>query len=468
VLDEGYYYQHDAFGRLVQVSERGGVELNSTGVPVGEPGAWLKHFTYDGLGRLIRVQSPWPFEGENPPYVATTRYYYDGSRRVQEVSSTPIALDGEGKPIEIDKEVELEDYEIVETPEVSREYVWDPGEADRLLAMYGPLGVNVYYVVTDAGATPTAMLDDGGRVVALYSFDAHGLMLDLDEQQEPPALHAGFQGLFFEDFEPPIVAGARRIAPGRDGLYYNRARWYSAELGRFLTPDPNATGLAINAGLPWHGEAPQLWPQRPDVSRLYRDGSSLYQSRWGNPASYSDETGLFFGIVAQLAVMANSAYEDAESTLEEARQGVITSFGLARMLEEYRILQLMDAEWASDWSQSDYDYSSGDWIVGNEDDPAEASEVTVNDPSRSLDMAALNKNHSRNLRAAADSSRAYRSTRGSLQFKHRKEAYKRAKQHGSGREPVYHNDRTGPHYHVQRVNGEPGTTHYRWEQRRRR
>ncbi len=84
---------------------------------------------------------------------------------------------------------------------------------------------------------------------------------------------------------------ARRLAPGRDGLYYNRARWYSAELGRFLTPDPNATGLAIAGGVGRHAARPTLRVASVDITSLYADGMSLHESRRGHPNGRSDDTG---------------------------------------------------------------------------------------------------------------------------------------------------------------------------------
>lgn len=54
-------------------------------------GAMLRHYTYDGLGRLIRTTSPDNFTNR------VEHHYYDGVRRIQTVV-------------------------------VSREYVWGPGD----------------------------------------------------------------------------------------------------------------------------------------------------------------------------------------------------------------------------------------------------------------------------------------------------------------------------------------------------
>ncbi|MFM9995675.1 MAG: hypothetical protein ACKVU4_07730 [Phycisphaerales bacterium] len=48
----------------------------------------VKHFAYDGLGRLIRVQSPYPTIGSADR--RSERFFYDGIRRVQEITVDPL------------------------------------------------------------------------------------------------------------------------------------------------------------------------------------------------------------------------------------------------------------------------------------------------------------------------------------------------------------------------------------------
>lgn len=54
----------------------------------------IKHFTYDGLGRLIRVQSPFPTPEASTGAVRSERFYYDGARRIQEIVTDPLATIG--------------------------------------------------------------------------------------------------------------------------------------------------------------------------------------------------------------------------------------------------------------------------------------------------------------------------------------------------------------------------------------
>ncbi|MCW5757216.1 MAG: RHS repeat protein, partial [Phycisphaeraceae bacterium] len=73
VFDGDYYYQYDAWNRLIQVNEATWV---SEQVDIGNI---VKHYTYDGHGRLIRIQSPYPQPGAIPDDdFRTERLYYDG------------------------------------------------------------------------------------------------------------------------------------------------------------------------------------------------------------------------------------------------------------------------------------------------------------------------------------------------------------------------------------------------------
>jgi len=54
------------------------------------PAAEVGHSTYDGLGRLIRTQSPWPNPEAEGNFVRSERFLYDGIRRIQEVVTDPM------------------------------------------------------------------------------------------------------------------------------------------------------------------------------------------------------------------------------------------------------------------------------------------------------------------------------------------------------------------------------------------
>ncbi|MCW5766807.1 MAG: hypothetical protein KIT68_12630, partial [Phycisphaeraceae bacterium] len=93
VLSDGrHVFQYDAWNRLVQVSRIAA----GTGQPGSmwhtvQPGALVKHFTYDGLGRLVRVQSPFLNPDQPLGVNRSERLYYDGVRRIQELVIDPVA-----------------------------------------------------------------------------------------------------------------------------------------------------------------------------------------------------------------------------------------------------------------------------------------------------------------------------------------------------------------------------------------
>lgn len=84
----------------------------------------------------------------------------------------------------------------------------------------------------------------------------------------------GHQGLFFDRFDGSETAPV--LTPGASGLYYNRNRFYSPALGRFLQRDPNETGMAILTALACNGEALDILLQGFNAAVLYGDGMNLY------------------------------------------------------------------------------------------------------------------------------------------------------------------------------------------------
>jgi hypothetical protein len=117
-------------------------------------------------------------------------------------------------------------------------------------------------------------------------------------------LHAvnrvGHQGLFFERFDgsytDPTLAegGLPSLGPtGKAiGLYYNRNRFYHPLLGRFLTRDPNETGMPTIAAMAMNGEALDLWVRRLDAEALFGNGMNVYLYCTDTPVNNGDPLGL--------------------------------------------------------------------------------------------------------------------------------------------------------------------------------
>jgi YD repeat-containing protein len=97
VADSSYFYQYDAWNRLMKVSGRGSLTFDMQGQPNGGlPGPWITQYSYDGVGRLIRKVSPWPSDATAQ---RTEHFYYDGVRRIQEVVIDPLLQVDEVEPV---------------------------------------------------------------------------------------------------------------------------------------------------------------------------------------------------------------------------------------------------------------------------------------------------------------------------------------------------------------------------------
>jgi len=156
-FDGQYFYQYDAWNRLIQVNE---AEWD----PIAEEidiGDLVKNYTYDGHGRLIRILSPFPDPGSAASGdFRTERLYYDGIRRIQEVVIDPVQGNQNGQ------NSEEEDGQIgggTAAEHLEREYVWGPGDNgfDELLVQYDSAGA-AWWAIMDAGGDLVALCDFGG------------------------------------------------------------------------------------------------------------------------------------------------------------------------------------------------------------------------------------------------------------------------------------------------------------------
>jgi YD repeat-containing protein len=235
VFDGQHFYSYDAWNRLAQINKASlpqpqppPAELGIEDVIIGD---LVRHYTYDGLGRLIRVQFPYRYVRANTvtppvtmPGLRSERYYYDGIRRIQTITIDDVVsletamamgssnsvqqlaeaviqstaeidivdengvvvsnaeLDGETTPMAVEAEfVE----QLVARSELNfenpyptvirlhREYVWAPGDngVDELVAYFGDNRQEPFWTIQDAGGDVVAVIDDNGspRTVATSS-----------------------------------------------------------------------------------------------------------------------------------------------------------------------------------------------------------------------------------------------------------------------------------------------------------
>jgi len=76
------------------------------------------------------------------------------------------------------------------------------------------------FFLTDALGSITALSNSSGALIQTYSFDSFGIQTDSSGSMANPSRYTG------------------REFDNETGVYYNRARYYSPERGRFLSEDP--------------------------------------------------------------------------------------------------------------------------------------------------------------------------------------------------------------------------------------
>ena len=244
----------------------------------------LDQLVYDGLGRLI-VQKT----SLNTKYARATHLYYDGVRRIMEryyeVESQPAG------PLTM--LMEALSFTLIQPGWYEWEYVWGPDYVDEL-AFVVNANVDVRYALQDANYNLVAWLKPAGAISSQYTYGPYGDLRAADlrpTETDFPPMGIGHQGLFFVRLDgipddPPLETGAH-------GLYYNRNRWYSPDLGRYITRDINGTAQPIITALAFHANALSVFMGTFSGQGQYADGMNLYLYGGANPVNMRDALGLF-------------------------------------------------------------------------------------------------------------------------------------------------------------------------------
>ncbi len=112
--------------------------------------------------------------------------------------------------------------------------------------------------------------------------------------------HAGHKGLFLDRLDVGVadaITGEElpRLVPYGHARYQVRNRVYAPQLGRFLQPDPNASGQTLLEAAAYNGRGLGAIAAAFDLEGRLGDGLNLYQYLGSNPSGRSDPMGLFFG-----------------------------------------------------------------------------------------------------------------------------------------------------------------------------
>ncbi len=196
---DGVTYSYDANGNLTSKTDVAGTTT----------------YQYDSENRLIQVVTP----------ASLINYQYDGlGRRIIKTANGIMT-----KYVYDDKDVllELDGNEQIKTRYTRTLAIDELISVDRDTTGDGVLDSTNYYH-KDALGSVIAMTDSLGNVVQTYVYDAFGNIKSSSGSVENRYTYT------------------RREWDSEAGLYYYRARYYSAEIGRFLSEDPKGFDAGIN------------------------------------------------------------------------------------------------------------------------------------------------------------------------------------------------------------------------------
>ncbi|HYD00677.1 MAG TPA: hypothetical protein VEB22_05570 [Phycisphaerales bacterium] len=410
VCDSLFYYHYDAWGRLVQVNVAKYSE-GLGGTPEWVSSDVIRHLVYDGLGRLIRVQAPVTAPVLDPQVqqvellgpMRSELLYYDGVRRITEVVVDPVdpkavALISEdlaeqqaaqqtqgesGGPGGGQKTANVSYEKAVSAPtRIGREYVWGPGDSwagiDELVAQFdGESRQTPWWALQDLAGDVVALVykpsNSAAAVAWQCTYEPYGGVLAEVSHVEHPRVHVGHKGLFADNLDTQSFTALEpelqpRLAARRPLLYHVRnrsllagepvdeegnARVWAGGLGRFLQPDPNATGVAV-AHLPnYFGTAESSESPSPNLAVHAGDGVAALAYCGASPIVNADRYGLFLMPVGPSTTM-DMWTDHAQATLEAGND--VRGY-LMNMFGNYGMESMLDHQWASDWSEPDDLYS---------------------------------------------------------------------------------------------------------------
>lgn len=130
-------------------------------------------------------------------------------------------------------------------------YVQNPNVLDEPISIRTSTGT--YYYLFDGLGSVTGLTDGGGNLVATYSYDAFGNIIGETGDETLNAINP--------------YRYTSRVWDRETGLYYYRARYYDAKVGRFMQKDPLRSELT--------------------------EGKNLYVYCGNNPVNRVDPSGLY-------------------------------------------------------------------------------------------------------------------------------------------------------------------------------
>ena len=121
------------------------------------------------------------------------------------------------------------------------------------------------------------LVDAAGTVVEQYAYRPFGGLVAVDSLGSAPVNTAGHQGLFYERLD------GSGLAVAATGFYYNRNRFYSPALGRFLQRDPNETAMPLLTAMVSSGQTIISLVGAFDPEWYFEGGTNLFAYLRSNP-----------------------------------------------------------------------------------------------------------------------------------------------------------------------------------------
>ncbi len=273
--DTSFFYSPQR-NRLNRTSSHS-YQYNSEGQLTGTVDTVRNRYTYDSEGQLA---------GKDTVY-----YTFDDAHRLIQRGDDSFIYDGVGNRLGAIRNGMESQYvydsagnllaEADGSGNISRYYVYGAG----LSAMATDETFHVYHF--DGTGHTVALTDAGNTAVNKYAYSPYGKLLAQEQAIDQPFKYAGQVGVYAED----------------DSFYYMRARYYDAEVGRFISEDPSG----------------------------FIDGSNLYAYVGGNPVASVDPLGLWtFSAEAYLGVGGGISITYDNGTLElVGRIGVGVASGVS-------------------------------------------------------------------------------------------------------------------------------------------
>jgi len=277
----GVQFLHDEDGQLVAKvlpdGKRWAYEWDHAGQlqAVTRPDGQKVSFAYDALGRRVRKT----FAGR------TTTFVWDGDELVHERTEGAAAIT----------------------------WVFEPGTFAPLAKVEGE---KRYGVVTDHLGTPTALLDEAGRLAWKAQLDVYGVARTDVMKTSCPWRWPGQ----YEDEET--------------GLYYNRFRYYDPEAGRYISQDP----IGLDGGFELYGYTHDPFAEI-DPFGLAFQGPSRASTAWEHIFDrhwYGGATAKLSGIKDIFGSLEKSEIKQVVDAAWEARKKVKTQDAQIKYIAEVR------------------------------------------------------------------------------------------------------------------------------------